>query len=405
MERQYDCVVLGGGPAGSTVAALVAQFGHSTLLVEREKFPREHIGESLMPESYWVLERLGVLSEMKRSDFVKKVSVQFVAGNGKESQPFFFDRHDPRECSQTWQVDRARFDQMLFDNARKKGAVCLDQTRARDVVFEGEKAVGVRIGTDGQQQTVGAKVVVDATGQSTLIANQCKLRQAIPELRKSAIWTYFTDAERVDGPHGGATVILHTRRKETWFWYIPLSKGRTSVGLVGDVDYLLKRDLKPDAVYAEQLAECPALQRRLAQAQPCAPFQVAKEFSYTTRKHAGEGWVLVGDAYGFLDPIYSSGVFFALKTGEMAADAIHTGLTLGPLDGATLGNWTECFQSGAQWIRKLVAAYYDPDFSIGRFMREHPEHANNLTDVLIGRIFEPNTGNMFADMPRHVRET
>ena len=128
IKPSYDCVVLGGGPAGSSAAALVAEAGHSTLLVEREKVPRFHVGESLMPECYWTLERLGVLDQMKNSDFVKKYSVQFVTGDGKESQPFFFEKHDPRECSQTWQVERADFDKLLFDNAAAKGADCRDET-------------------------------------------------------------------------------------------------------------------------------------------------------------------------------------------------------------------------------------------------------------------------------------
>ena len=147
MKSAYDCVVMGGGPAGSTTAALVAESGAKTLLVEREKFPRFHIGESLMPETYWTFKRLGVLDRMRSSSFVKKMSVQFVGRSGRQSQPFFFGEHDPRECSQTWQVERAKFDQMLFDNAAEKGAECHDETRVLEVVFDGERATGVNIRT------------------------------------------------------------------------------------------------------------------------------------------------------------------------------------------------------------------------------------------------------------------
>ena len=403
MQENYDCVVVGAGPAGSTVAALVADAGYSTLLLEREKLPRYHVGESLMPETYWTLERLGVLEKMHQSDFVKKVSIQFVASSGKESQPFFFDQHDPRPCSQTWQVERSKFDQLLFDNAGEKGAHCRDATRVLDVLFEDERAVGVQLQGAGVPQTVRSRVVVDATGQSAMLAGKLGLKQVIPELRKSAIWTYYRDAERVDGPHGGATVILHTQSKEAWFWYIPLSDGRTSVGLVGDADFLLKRGCAIEEVFQQELDNCPPLRRRLQQATQLEPHQVAKEFSYTTSQNAGNGWVCVGDAFGFIDPIYSSGVYFALKTGEMAADAICQGLRNDTLDSQTLGNWTECFKSGSQWVRKLVAAFYDNDFSIGGFMKAHPEHADNLTDILIGRIFTAEAGQMFEDMPDHVR--
>lgn len=399
IDSSYDCVVIGGGPAGSTVAAIVADAGYRTQLLEREKLPRYHIGESLMPETYWTLNRLGVLDQLRQSEFVKKLSVQFVSGNGRESQPFFFEQHDPRECSQTWQVERDAFDKLLFDNAAAKGADCRDGVRVLDVLFDGERATGVEIKTPEGTRRIAARVVVDATGQSALIANKLKLLQPIPHLRKCAIWTYYRGAERVPGPHGGATIILHTESRDAWFWYIPLSSDRTSIGLVGDVDYLLKRKGSPAEIFAEQLATCPALQRRLQDAERCEDFAVAKEFSFTTAQTAGPGWVLVGDAYGFIDPIYSSGVFFALKTGELAGDAIVDALRRNDLSGQALGTWAQPFKQGAQWVRRLVEAFYDKDFSMGEFMRQNPQHAANLTDILIGRVFHEQAGKMFADMP------
>ena len=399
IKSRYDCIVVGGGPAGSTVAALVAEAGYETLLLEREKMPRFHVGESLMPETYWVFQRLGVLDKMKQSDFVKKYSVQFVSGSGKESQPFFFDQHDPRECSQTWQVERSKFDEMLFDNAAEKGAECYDRTRVFEAIFDGDRATGVRLQTrDGERKSIAARVVVDATGVQALIANRLALCEPISDLRKAAIWTYYKNAERDPGPNGGATLILHTSHKQSWFWYIPLSNDITSVGLVGDRDFLLKGRGSSAEVYAEELAQCSALVRRLENAEQTDQFHVTKEFSFTTKQHAGDGWVLVGDASGFIDPIYSSGVFFALKTGEMAADAIVAGLRNNDTSAATLGNWSECFLYGYQWIRKLVHAYYINEFSFGRFMKDHPQHLGNLTDLLIGRVFHPGAGEIFQDL-------
>ena len=399
MKSSYDCVVAGGGPAGSTVAALVAEAGFDTLLLEREKCPRFHVGESLMPETYWIFKRLGVLEKMKQSDFVKKCSVQFVNGNGRESQPFFFDQHDPHECTQTWQVERAKFDEMLFVNAADKGATCVDQTRVLEAIFDSQRATGVHIQTSaGERQDISSQVVVDATGVQALMANRLGLCEPITGLKKAAIWSYYRDAERDPGPNGGATVILHTQSKESWFWYIPLQDSITSIGVVGDHGYLLKGRGTPADVYTAELAECPALQRRLQNAQRLEDFRVAKEFSFTTNQHAGDGWVLVGDAFGFIDPIYSSGVYFALKTGEMAADAIIAGLRNGDTSAAALGNWTECFQSGYQWIAKLVSAYYTNEFSFGRFMKDFPQHRGNLTDLLIGRIFHSGAGDIFKDM-------
>lgn len=399
VNNRYDCLVMGAGPAGSTVATLLAQAGFRTLLAERERMPRFHVGESLMPETYWTLDRLGVLPEMRDSHFVKKYSVQFVTGSGQQSEPFFFSEHDPRDCSQTWQVERADFDHMLFKNAAAKGADCRDQTRVLQVNFDGTRAVGARLQLPGGEVTdVTASVVVDATGQQALISNRLGLQEPLPNLRKAAIWAYFRHAHREAGPHGGATVILHTESKQAWFWYIPLSNDITSVGLVGDNDFLLKGRGTPADAYCDELGHCPALGLKLKQAEMVGEFHVAKEFSYTTREHAGDGWVLVGDAFGFIDPIYSSGVFFALKTGEMAADCIIDGLRRGDTSAAQLGRWSHEFKHGAEWIRKLVEAFYENDFSIGRFMKGHPEYRGNLTDLLIGRVFHDGAGRIFDDL-------
>lgn len=399
MKNTYDCLVVGAGPAGSTTAALLAEAGVDTLLVEREKMPRFHVGESLMPETYWTLQRLGVLEKMRRSNFVKKVSVQFVTGTGKESQPFFFQEHDPRECSQTWQVERADFDYMLFQNAAEKGAECHDDTRVIDVLMEQGQARGARLQmADGTSREVNARVVVDATGQQAIIASRLGLKQEDAELRKAAIWGYYRGAHRDPGDHGGATVILHTRSKQAWFWYIPLSGDITSIGVVSDNDYLLRDRGRPAEVFEEELVNCPAVVSRLVNAELVSSFRVAKEFTYTTRQHAGDGWVLVGDAFGFLDPIYSSGVYFALKSGEMAADAISEGLRINDTSAAQLGKWTDEFKAATRWIRKLVDAYYTNEFSFGHFMKAHPEHQGNLTDLLIGRIFHEQAGNIFQDM-------
>lgn len=401
MKSAYDCIVVGGGPAGSTTAALVAEAGFETLLVEREQMPRFHVGESLMPEAYWIFERLGVLDKMKDSSFVKKVSVQFVSHTGSESQPFFFKEHDPRESSATWQVERADFDKLLFDNAAEKGADCFDQTRVLDVSFDGDRAIGVRLQpAEGAAHAISAQVVVDATGQQAFLANRLGIKVDNPQLKKAAIWGYYKNARRDPGDHGGATVILHTQGKHSWFWYIPLSNDITSVGVVADREFLLKGRGAPAEVFEDELIKCPALVDWLMDAELVSEFRVLKEFSYSTTRHAGDGWVLVGDAWGFIDPIYSSGVYFALKSGQLAADSIVQGLQQGDTTAQQLGKWTSEFGDGTKWIRKLVDAFYDNDFSFGRFMRDHPQHGGNLTDLLIGRIFYDGAGRIFDDLDR-----
>lgn len=267
IESQYDCVVMGGGPAGSTVAALVAEAGYSVLQVEREAMPREHIGESLMPETYWTFQRLGVLDKLKASSYPRKVGVQFVNHTGKESAPFFFRNHDSHESSVTWHVDRAAFDQMLFENAASKGATCVDQTRVLDVLFDEQRAVGVKLCTSvGAARSVAASVVVDATGQQSLLANKLGLRSVNPYLKKAAIWQHFRGAYRDEQGGGVKTVIMHTAEKNSWFWYIPQSADVVSVGVVGDRDYLLKGRTNLAQVFDEERQLCPTLQCWLAEA-------------------------------------------------------------------------------------------------------------------------------------------
>ena len=400
MKKHYDCVVIGGGPAGCSAASIVTESGFETLLIEREPMPRFHVGESLMPETFWALERLGVNDRVRGCGWQVKKSVQFVTHKGTESEPFFFRQHDDRDCSDTWQVERSEFDKMLFDRASELGADCLDQTRLIDVTFdENGKACGVVIrDSEGEEHEISCRVVVDGTGQQSFIANKLALKQVDPNLKKAAIWSYYKDAVRGDGDNAGATIIMQTESKEAWFWFIPMSRGVTSIGCVGDAEYLLKGRGRPEDVYFEELKQCPGLKNRLDHATQLGEIKTAKEFSYMTKQNAGEGWVLVGDALGFIDPVYSSGVFFALEMGVRAGDAVVEGLKTDNLSGEQLSSWCADFKEGAKWVRKLVDAFYTKEFSIGRFMKEHPEHRGNVTDLLIGRVFSPEAGNVFKDM-------
>lgn len=400
LKSNYDCVVVGGGPAGSTVAAIIAAAGRSTLLVERERMPRPHVGESLMPETYWTFKRIGVLDKLKASGFAKKVGVQFVTNTGRESAPFFFRSHDDRECSETWHVDRAEFDKMMFDNAAEKGATCLDGFRALEVFFENERAVGARLQdvADKSVAQVAATVVVDATGQQAMIANRLGLKRENPRLRKAAIWRHYRGGDRDEQGGGVKTIILHTAEKKSWFWYIPQGDDLVSVGVVGDRDYLLRERGAPENVFAEELQLCHGVRDRLENASPCDDLVVAKEFSYCTEQSAGDGWVLVGDAWGFIDPVYSSGVYFAVKSAELAADAIVEGLDSGDTSAKQLGRWLPDFTQRTQLVRKLVHAFYSGEFRVGRFIAEYPQHQRELVDLLIGRIFGDHPGNIFRDL-------
>uniref|UniRef100_A0A7C4QGE2 NAD(P)/FAD-dependent oxidoreductase n=1 Tax=Schlesneria paludicola TaxID=360056 RepID=A0A7C4QGE2_9PLAN len=391
IAREYDVVVIGGGPSGSTAATLVAQQGYRVALFERDHFPRFHIGESLIPQTYWVLRRLNMLEKMKASHFVRKYSVQFVTEHGRLSEPFYFVDHRPHESSQTWQVRRSEFDQMLLDNAREHGVAVFEGARVHDVLFERDRAVGVRVAFDDDAPPcdVKAQVVVDASGQQTLLLGKLGLREWDPVLKKAALWTYWKGAYRDTGRDEGATIVIQTQGKKGWFWYIPLHDDIVSVGVVASYDYLFKnRDTSDfEKIYFQEVARCPGLQPRIAHATRCDIFRAQKEYSYRARRAAGDGWVLVGDAYGFLDPLYSSGVLLALTSGQMAADAITAGLAKGDTSAAQLGSWEAEYAAGMDRMRRLVCEFYD-GFSFGRFVKKYPHLKGYVTDVLIGDLFK-----------------
>jgi flavin-dependent dehydrogenase len=390
VRNAVDVVVVGGGPSGSTVATLLAKQGHSVELFERDHFPRFHIGESMIPDTYFTLQKSGLLEKMKHSHYVKKHSVQFVDQRGRLSEPFYFWDNKPHESSQTWQVRRSEFDKLALDHARETGVHVHEGARVLEVMFEGKLAVGVRVKPENApEQEVRSKVVIDASGQSTLIIDRFGLREWDPALKKAALWTYWKGAYRDTGRDEGATIVIQTEGKKGWFWYIPLHDDIVSVGVVADHEYLLKnRDNKDfETIYFEEVAKAPGLQPRIKDATRCDIFRVQKEYSYRTRQGAGDGWCLVGDAFGFLDPLYSSGLLLALTSASMASDVIAEGLAKGDTSETQLRKWEAPYLKGMDRIRRLVCEYYD-GLSFGRFVKKHPHLKGLVTDVLIGDVFK-----------------
>jgi len=402
-----DVIVVGGGPAGSTVAALVAESGHRVQIFERTAFPRFAIGESLMPDTYWTFERLGVLDKLNKSAFPRKHSVQFFGQSGRGSAPFYFSDNNPHESSVTWQVQRAEFDQMLLENAAEKGAEVHQNTRIIEVLFDGAsrdekapRATGVRAKfADGEIREFDAQVVVDATGQSALIGRRLKLTTPEPQLKKASIYTHFTGGYRDEGIDEGATLILHTENRDSWFWYIPLPDDKVSIGVVGDLDYLVQgRSEEAQEIFNQELAKCAPIQERLQDAAQLLPVRTTKDFSYRATRIAGEGWVLVGDAFGFLDPMYSSGVYLALKSGEMAADAICEAFVKDDFSAEQLGGFGPDFIRGMEAVRKMVYAFYSEDFSFAKFLKHHPECKQGVIDILSGNLFSQHVEPIFGPM-------
>ncbi len=392
MHKNYDAIVIGGGPAGSTAATILAQKGRKVVLLEREKFPRYHIGESLLPFGFFTLERLGMLDKIKKSHFVKKFSVQFVSEDGRSSQPFYFNTHLDHEAAQTWQVLRSELDQMLLDNAREKGAEVIEQITVRDAILEKGAVAGViALDKDGATHQFHAPITIDASGRDAFFIsrNGWKIRDAY--LNKIAVWTYYKGAHRDPGIDEGATTVAYVPEKG-WFWYIPLANDVVSVGVVAEKNYLMKdtKDLKE--IFHQEVAKNVWIQQHLAVGEQFGPYRITGEFSYRSRYCAAAGLILAGDAFAFLDPVFSSGVMLALRSGELAADAADAALTDGDFSAARFTEYGAEFCKRIESMRRLVYAFYDQSFSFRAFLKKYPHLKGDVTDCLIGnwlKDFEP----------------
>jgi flavin-dependent dehydrogenase len=387
LSNNYDAIVIGCGPSGSAFSTVLASKGRRVLVLEREKFPRYHIGESLIPYTYFPLQRMGMIERMKNSHFPKKYSVQFVSSDGRASQPFYFFRQLKHEASCTWQVLRSEFDHILMNNAREKGAEVLEEMTVRETIQKDGRVTGVRAVTrDGETVEYYAPITVDATGRDAfaITRNGWKLRD--PYLNKIAIWTYYKGAMRDPGIDEGATTVAYVPEKG-WFWYIPLPDDVISVGIVAEKDYLYKGTRDLAEIFHREVGNNVWIQQHLAAGQQFGPYRVTGEYSYRSRYCAADGLVLIGDAFAFLDPVFSSGVFLALRSGELAADFVDAALSEGDYSAARFDEYGRQMCYGIESMRRLVYTFYDHAFSFRTFIDRHPDLAGDLTDCLMGKLF------------------
>ena len=417
-SRHYDVIVVGAGPAGSTAAALLAEKGRSVLLLEKESMPRYHVGESLMPFCWFTLDRLGVTDQMEAHRFVQKLSVQFVGQEGQQSRPFYFFEHNEHPSSYTWQVERKEFDQMLYKNASSKGAICRDSSKVVRLIKDDStgRVGGVIVDhapqADGEEPSRAeytASLVIDCTGRDAMVASKEGWRKRDPKLNKIAIWTYYRGAMRDEGLAAGSTTVAYIPNRG-WFWYIPLKDDVVSLGIVAERDYLYRdpevRD--PAEIVAREIKENVWVDEHLSCGEQFGEYWVTGEYSYRTQHTAADGVVLAGDAFGFLDPVFSSGVFLALKSGEMVADAADKALSKSsqPVS-ADFDKYGDALCDHIETMRKIVYAFYDENFSFGRLIKAYPDLRPSLTDCLIGDVSKDfdelflRIGE-FADLPPEV---
>lgn len=400
-NNNYDVIVMGGGPAGSSVASMLAREGRQVILFEKEVFPRHHIGESLMTDTYWTFRRMGLLEKLRDSPFVRKYSVQFANAAGKESRPFYFFEAVHHESAVTWQVTRAKFDELLLNHAADQGATVHQGVLVKQVLFEGDQAVGVEVQMqDGSREKFYAKVVVDATGQMAMLSNKFRWRVRDPKLKKAVLYSYWKNVHREPDLNGGATLVLRTEKGSNgWFWYIPLEDDITSVGIVADPEYLVQgRGQDLAKIYQEEIEKCEPCHKRVAKGERVDKIYSILDYSYRSKHNAGNGFIIIGDAYGFLDPIYSSGVLLALKMAELAADAIHDSFQHDDFSAARLGQYQTKLDRGIESMRKLVYAFYNEGFSFSGFLRKYPDERFHIINLLIGDVFKEGVDEVYGPM-------
>jgi flavin-dependent dehydrogenase len=387
-KSELDVITIGAGPAGSTASALLAEKGHRVLVVEREKFPRYHIGESLLPFTYQPLQRLGLIDRMKKSAFVKKYSVQFVSPSGRASLPFyFFNRYDRESIAQTWQVLRSEFDQMLMENSRAKGAEVKEETTVRELIWENGAVKGVRAQTKGgEAMEYRAPITIDCTGKEAFSSVRNNWRVKDPYLNKVAVWTYYKGAKRDEGIDEGSTTVAYVPDKG-WFWYIPQHNDMISVGVVAEGKYLTRDGVKaPEEIFKREIEQNQWIKDHLAVGRQTGNYFLTSEYTHHARHCATEGLLLAGDAFAFLDPVFSSGVMLALKSGMMAADAVHQAIVSRDFSPQQFSEYATYIRAGVENMRKLVYAFYNPDFSFGKVIKKYPDAAGEITDCLSGDV-------------------
>ena len=356
----FDVIVMGGGPSGATVSTRLAQRGRRVLVLEKEHFPRFHIGESLLPCAMPLIEQLGAMPRLEAAGFLPKYAAEFVTGDGSFKRRYAFRDGLIPNAPSAYEVDRSEFDKLLLDNAVERG---VEVRQGMQVIrFDLNREQGVTVvarGEGGSESTFEAKLLIDATGQSSLVAGRLGLREMDRDLKNFAVFSHYEGASRYTGEEeGDISVVLVPGG---WWWVIPLRNNRTSVGLVGPSSKLCGQ--KPDEAYFDaQIARTPFVRDRLSQATRVAPVRSVSDYSYASQQLAGDRFLLVGDAAAFIDPVFSTGVYLGMVGGFRAAEAVEAAFKAGNFDRARfLGYEREILKNVAVY-RRFVKGFYTPEF-------------------------------------------
>ena len=404
-SESFDVVIIGGGPGGAVTAARLAQRGRRVLVLERETFPRFHLGESLLPDSLGVLDALGLLPVVD-ARFIRKPGAHFHDSNTGRSARFDFG--DAFRCTfpYAYQVPRDEFDALLLMHAESQGAVVRHRASALQVRFEGTRAVGVdATSAEGEAVSIDARVVVDATGRDALLARSRGAAERITGLENTALYSQWRGVRREDGVRAGdfhlaifgdegaaETPSNVERRPMGWLWFIPFKDGRTSVGAAASQGWMRRHaGLDPQALYTRAIRESKVARDFLEGAEQLWPARATADFSFRVRDLAGDGWLSVGDAGGFIDPLFSTGAHLAMMGGLHGADAIDAALEAGDVSRARFLAWETRMRLGADLFMTMVQSFYEGVLSRLFFVdKPHPYIRRVITSLLAGDVFDEN---------------